>query len=193
MSKELVAKSTKEGVLKKYVDQSKQFGGRDVDTKKARIIGNNGYVLNQSFELTGVIDTVPVTDADGKQTEVFIGLETTNGQWLSLKSLMGLSSLRGYVLDGTMTDSQKVEHTAKVADDVTDQFIGWADCPTRDLYDLTAEIEANPNLVKGKTVTYKGQIYRPFVAKKAGKDLATGLPVKKGDNRAQDAKLWEVA
>jgi hypothetical protein len=86
-----------------------------------------------------------------------------------------------------------VEHTAKVADDVNEQFIGWADCPTRDLFDLTAQIEADPNMVKGKTVTYKGQVYRPFVAKKGGKDLATGLPVKKGDNRAQDAKLWEVA
>jgi hypothetical protein len=188
--KEIIKNST---VLKKYVKESKDFGGRDVDLEKGRIIGNNGYVLNQQFELTGVVDTVPVTDADGKQTEVFIGLETTTGQWLSLKSLMGLSSLRGYVLDGTMTDAQKVEHTAKVADDVNEQFIGWADCPTRDLFDLTAQIEADPNMVKGKTVTYKGQVYRPFVAKKAGKDLATGLPVKKGDNRAQDAKLWEVA
>ena len=189
--KEIIKNST---VLKKYVKESKDFGGRDVDLDKGKIIGNNGYVIGQQFELTGKIDTVPVTDADGKQTEVFIGLETTTGQWLSLKALMGLSSLRGYILDGTMTDAQKNEHFAKVADDVTEQFIGWADCPTRDLYDLTARIEAGEVNMKGKTVTYKGQVYRPFIAKKGGKkDFLSDLVIKKGDQRAQDVKLWEVA
>lgn len=189
--KEIIKNSV---VLQKYVKESKDFGNREVDLEKAKIIGNNGYVLGQQFELTGVVDTVPVTDADGKPTEVYIGLETTTGQWLSLKALMGLSSLRDYVLDGTMTDAQKNEHFAKVADDVTEQFIGWPDCPTRDLYDLTARIEAGEVNMKGKTVTYKGQVYRPFLAKKGGqKDFLSGLVIKKGDQRAQDAKLWEIA
>ena len=189
--KEIIKNSV---VLKKYVKESKDFGNREVDLDKAKIIGNNGYVIGQQFELTGIVDTVPVTDADGKPTEVYTGIETTTGQWLSLKSLMGLSSLRGYVLDGTMTDTQKNEHFAKVADDVTEQFIGWPDCPTRDLYDLTARIEAGEVNMKGKTVTYKGQVYRPFTAKKGGqKDFLSGLVIKKGDQRAQDAKLWEIA
>ena len=189
--KEIIKNST---VLKKYVKESKDFGKRDVDLEKGKIIGNNGYIIGQQFELTGKIDTVPVTNADGKQTEVYIGLETTTGQWLSLKALMGLSSLRGYVLDGTMTDAQKIEHFAKVAEDVTEQFIGWPDCPTRDLYELTARIEAGEVNMKGRTVTYKGQAYRPFKAKKGGqKDYASNLVIKKDDQRAQDAKLWEVA
>ena len=142
----------------------------------------------------GFVNQIPVINADGKQTEVYIGLETTTGQWLSLKALMGLSSLRGYVLDGTMTDAQKIEHFAKVAEDVTEQFIGWPDCPTRDLYELTARIEAGEVNMKGRTVTYKGQAYRPFKAKKGGqKDYASNLVIKKDDQRAQDAKLWEVA
>jgi len=189
--KEIIKNST---VLQKYVKESKEFGGRDVDLEKGRIVGNNGYVLGQQFELTGVVDTVPVTDADNKQTEVYIGLETTTGQWLSLKSLMGLSSLRGYVLSGEMVDAQKIKHIASVTDDVTEQFVGWPDCPTRDLFDLTARIEAGEVKMKGRTVTYKGSVYRPFEAKKGGqKDYASGLVIKKGDSRAQDAKLWEVA
>lgn len=190
MSKELIEKSA---LLKEHKKRAKEYGGREVDLTKPRLVGNNGYVLNQSFELTGKIDNVDVIDANGKATEVYIGLETTTGQWLSLKSLMGLSSLRGYELNNKMTDTQKVEHVAKVAEGVDESFIGWPDCPTRDLYDLAARIEAGEVNMQGRTVTYKGTVYRPFTAKKAGKDLATGLPVKKGDSRAQDNKLWEVA
>lgn len=191
MSKELIAKSA---LLKKYAKESKDFGNRDVDLTKARIVGNNGYVLGQEFTFTGVIDTVPVTDAKGKPTEVFIGLETTSGQWLSLKALMGLSSLRGYQLTGELQDAQGTVHTAQVAEDVDASFVGWADLPSRDLFEVAACIEAGEINMKGRTAIYKGSVFRPFIAKKGGvKDLATGATVKKGDQRAQDAKLWEVA
>lgn len=190
MSKELVKKSE---LLKEYARQSKEFGGRDVDLEKGRTVGNNGYVINQSFELDGTIKNVPVYDADGKQTEVFIGLGTTSGTDLSLKALMGMTSLRGYTLSGEIEDSSKTVHKAEVAEGIDSNFVGWPALPSRDLYEVAAQIEAGEFKVKGMTATFKGTAFRPFKAKKAGKDLVTGTNYKKDDQRAADVKLWEVA
>lgn len=186
--KEIVSKSE---FLKKYNEARKAAGIEEIDLNKEKNVGNNGYSIGQSFELDGTICTADVTDADNKVTGMYIALGTTNGTKLSLQSLMGLSSLNGYTLSGSATDSLGTTYTATAQ--VGTDFVGWEGLPTRDLYELAAMIEADPSIVKGKTATYKGVVIREFTAKKVAKDFVTGKTFKKGDKRVSATKLWEIA
>ena len=120
---------------------------------------------------------------------------------------MGLSSLNGYKLEGEdtaylepigengPTDKQKadsIKYTAKVADDVDDTFIGWEDCPTRDIYDLVVRIENEQVKLEGMTVEYKGQVIRGWDAKKGGDDLATTKKYVAGAHRVTRQHLFKV-
>ena len=120
---------------------------------------------------------------------------------------MGLSSLNGYKLEGEdtaylepigengPTDKQKadsIKYTAKVADDVDDTFIGWEDCPTRDIYDLVVRIENEQVKLEGIIVEYKGQVIRGWDAKKGGDDLATAKKYVAGAHRVTRQHLFKV-
>lgn len=207
MSKETLITKESSEYLKKYATIRKQADSKWVnDTMNVRNVGNNGYVIGQQFELDGTFGVEEIKNGN-KVTGCFFACGTKQGVKLSLASLMGLSSLNGYKLEGEdtaylepigengPTDKQKadsVKYTAKVADDVDDTFIGWEDCPTRDIYDLVVRIENEQVKLEGMTVEYKGQVIRGWDAKKGGDDLATTKKYVAGAHRVTRQHLFKV-
>ena len=207
MSKETLITKESSELLKKYATIRKQADSKWVDdTKNVRNAGNNGYVIGQTFELDGTFGVEEIKNGN-KVTGCFFACGTKQGVKLSLASLMGLSSLNGYKLEGEdtaylepigengPTDKQKadsIKYTAKVADDVDDTFIGWEDCPTRDIYDLVVRIENEQVKLEGMTVEYKGQVIRGWDAKKGGDDLATTKKYVAGAHRVTRQHLFKV-
>ena len=206
MSKETLVTKESSEMLKKYATIRKAANSdwKD-DTKNVRNVGNNGYVIGQQFELDGTFGVEEIKNGD-KVTGAFFACGTKQGVKLSLASLMGLTSLRGYMLsgedtaylskvNGEPTAAQKKEavtFTAKVADDVDDTFVGWEDCPTRDIYDLVVRIENEQVQLEGITVEYKGQVIRGWDAKKKGDDITTGKPYAAGAHRVSRQHLFKV-
>lgn len=206
MSKETLVTKESSEMLKKYATIRKAANSdwKD-DTKNVRNVGNNGYVIGQQFELDGTFGVEEIKNGD-KVTGAFFACGTKQGVKLSLASLMGLTSLRGYMLsgedtaylskiNGEPTDAQKKEAVtfiAKVADDVDDTFVGWEDCPTRDIYELVVRIENEQVQLEGITVEYKGQVIRGWDAKKKGDDITTGKPYAAGAHRVSRQHLFKV-
>lgn len=193
-----VDNKVKEQLMNAYNEGRKQAGMEAVDANATRTVGNNGMAVGQEIELTGVLNpAVPVKNAEGKTTAVFIGLETADGSFLSLQSMMGLSSMRGY----STTESAINESRAKaskqspvkaetVKPEVTDDFDFdqmWKP-ETRDLYDMAALIMADPSIVKGRW-QYCGIVVRQITAKK---DASASAFEKycADDKRAMTAKMW---
>ena len=172
-------------------------GDRPVDVTKERIVGRNGYFLGQQFHLTGEIYPAPVLDADGKKTGVYIALKTKEGTDLSLAALMGVTSLRGYSLEGTIKDSKDTEFTAEVSDKVKNQakknngFNGWS-IPTRDLYKMAAMIEADPSLAADKVATFEGIALRTIKRRQETTDF-NGVDWHVGETSVITQRLWSVA
>ena len=193
-------------VLKDFQQQYNTFhSDKPIDvTKDERIVGRNGYYLGQQFHLTGAVKPAPVNGANGKQTGVYLALTTTEGVDLSLAALMGVTSLRGYTLEGTLkeerdgVDEKELnEFTGEVSEKVktqaakNNQFVGW-NIPTRDLYKLTAMIEADASIAAGKTVTFEGIALRPVRRRQATTDF-NGVEWKAGDVSIITQRLWSVS
>ena len=207
MSKETLVTKESSELLKKYATIRKAADSKWVDdTKNVRNAGNNGYATGQQFELDGSFGVEEITNGT-KVTGGYFACGTKQGVKLSLASLMGLSSLNGYKLEGEdtaylepigedgPTDEQRADwckYTAKVADDVDDTFIGWEDCPTRDIYDLVVRIENEQFKLEGITVEYKGQVIRGWDAKKKGDDLTTNKSYSVGAHRVTRQHLFKV-
>lgn len=184
-------------LLKDFQQQYNELhGDRPIDVTKERIVGRNGYFLGQQFHLTGEIYPAPVLDADGKKTGVYLALKTKENTDLSLAALMGVTSLRGYILEGTIKDSKDTEFTAEVTDKVKTQaaknnaFNGW-NVPTRDLYKMAAIIENDTNLVKDKVATFEGIALRTIKRRQATTDF-NGVEWNVGDTSVITQRLWSV-
>lgn len=186
--KEIVSKSE---ILKQYKQKAESIG-RTVDLETEKTVGSNGYNIGQTFTLTGEI-VVAEVKRDSEITSYFLALPTKEGVNLSLQSLMGLSSLRGYEMSGEADDSTGNHYDAEVANDVDKNFVGWRNLPTRDLYEIAAKIEAGEIKLENKKVTYKGRVFRKWKARSAGTDLATGKSYAEGDERVSRVQLWQVA
>ena len=184
-------------LLKDFQQQYNELhGDRPIDVTKERIVGRNGYFLGQQFHLTGEIYPAPVLDADGKKTGVYLALKTKENIDLSLAALMGVTSLRGYILEGTIKDSKDTEFTAEVTDKVKTQaaknnaFNGW-NVPTRDLYKMAAIIENDKELVKDKVATFEGIALRTIKRRQATTDF-NGVEWNVGDTSVITQRLWSV-
>ena len=206
MSKETLVTKESSEKLKKYAKIRKAADSKWVDdTKNVRNVGNNGYIIGQEFELDGTFDVEEIKNGN-KTTGAFFACGTKQGVKLSLASLMGLSSLNGYKLEGEdtaylepingePTDKQKkdaVTYKAHVAEDVDDRFVGWEDCPTRDIYDLVVRIENEQVNLAGIPVEYKGQVIRGWDAKKKGDDITSGKSYAAGAHRVSRQHLFKV-
>lgn len=206
MSKETLVTKESSEKLKKYASIRKQASPQwEDDTKNVRNVGNNGYVIGQQFELDGTLEVEEIKNGN-KTTGAFFACGTKQGIKLSLASLMGLSSLNGYKLEGEdtaylepingePTDKQKkdaVTFKAHVAEDVDDRFVGWEDCPTRDIYDLVVRIENEQVNLAGIPVEYKGQVIRGWDAKKKGDDITSGKSYAAGAHRVSRQHLFKV-
>ena len=206
MSKETLVTKESSEMLKKYatIRKTADSSWKD-DTQQVRNVGNNGYVIGQQFELDGSFGVEEIKNGD-KVTGAYFACGTRQGVKLSLASLMGLTSLRGYKLSGEDTSycakingepteaqlKDSVKYTAQVADDVDETFVGWADCPTRDIYDLVVRIENEQVQLDGITVEYKGQVIRGWDAKKKGDDIVTGKSYSAGAHRVTRQHLFKV-
>lgn len=193
-----VDNEVKEQLMNAYNEGRKQAGMEAVAADATRTVGNNGMAVGQEIELTGVLNpAVPVKNAEGKTTAVFIGLEAADGSFLSLQSVMGLSSLRGYSTTETATNESRAKASKQspvkaetVKPEVIDDFDFdqmWKP-ESRDLYDMAALIMADPSIVKGKW-QYCGVVVRQITAKK---DASASAFEKycEGDQRAMTAKMW---
>lgn len=185
--KEIVSKSE---ILKQYKQKAESIG-RTVDLESEKTVGSNGYNIGQTFTLTGDIIVAEVK-RDSEITGYYLALSTKEGVNLSLQSLMGLSSLRGYEMTGEADDSTGNHYDAEVADDVKKNFIGWQGLPSRDLYEIAAKIDAGEIKLEGKKVTYKGRVFRKWKARSAGTDLVTGKSYAEGEQRVSRVQLWKV-
>ena len=192
-------------LLKTFQEQYNHYHPeKTINVLQEHIVGRNGYYLGQQFHATGVVYPAPIKNDKGEQTGVYLALTTTEGVDISLAAVMGVTSLRGYTLEGTLkeyragVDEKDLnEFTAEVTDKVktqaakNNQFNGW-DIPTRDLYKLAAMIEADANLIKGKTITFEGIALRPVRRRKTDTDF-NNIEWKAGDLSIITQRLWSVS
>jgi hypothetical protein len=179
--------------VKNFVATYKANGG-DADSLAKRTVGNNGYSLGQQFTLKGEI-VVKENEINGmKQT--YLVLPTEEGTELSLMSLMGVSSLRGYemtneievqYLDGTNTLTRKVK--TEVIDGF--KFEDVFKPASRNFLEFAGMIAEKEIDLKGKIATFLGTAVKPITAKKDsdGKSIEK---FKKGFSRAIETKLWSI-
>jgi hypothetical protein len=181
-------------LVKKFLADYKTDKEDDYDT--TRTVGNNGYSVGQSFTLTGEIDYKRNTINGAKS--VYWYLVTEEGAELSLMSLMGVSSPKGYCVDNTKEfsveflnsnkkkDSRNVSATVESDFDFNDV---WQP-PTRNVLDLAGMIAEGDLNLKGKTITYLGTIVKEFTAKKD--TVQNGETVKEGYKRVIETRLWSM-
>jgi hypothetical protein len=181
-------------VIKKFMEAYKAcHTDKEVEKLEERTVGNNGYYIGQEFTLTGEIDWKE-QDVNGTK-QVYWFLKTQEGTELSLQSLMGISSLKGYLLEGS-TEVEFVDGnapksrtvTAEVKAGTTEKSL-WIPKSRHFLTEVQNILESRENL-EGKTVTFLGTAVKPIVAKKSGKQ--NGETYEKGYKRAIETKLWSV-
>jgi hypothetical protein len=173
-------------------------GGKKTEAELlAKNVGNNGYVIGQEFTLTGDIKTATSEINGAKQT--YIVLTTEEGTELSLQTLMGVSSLKGYVFgedvviefDGKDENNEAVKKSRKVrADFDKGDFENVWMPATRNLLTLAGMIAEKHINLTGKTASYLGTAVKPITAKKKGE--SNGEKFKEGYARAIETKLWQV-
>ena len=168
-------------------------GTKTAEQMLNRTVGSNGYTKGQEFTLTGDIET-KVNEINGtKQT--YLVLPTKEGTELSLMSLMGVSSLKGYDLENEVTieflnGRNKESRTVKT--DTVEGF-DFADVwqpASRNLLELAYLIAEKEVDLTNKKVTYLGTVVKPIIAKKSGE--SNGEKFNIGFKRAIETKLWSI-
>lgn len=170
-------------------------GSKTRDEMLSRTVGSNGDEVGARFTLDGKIHIKENTINGVKQT--YIILSTKEGKELSLMSLMGVSSLTGYIFTGSVP-TQHLDDANAVIDSVVNPTAGrtikvsetWQP-PTRNLLTLAGMIAEGDLDLTGKVVTYLGTAAKPYTAKKDGTDLS-GENYRSGMLRAIVTKLWSV-
>lgn len=162
---------------------------------KDRVVGNNGFVLGQTFTLTGEIKTAS-REINGT-TQVYIILPTKEGTELSLMSLMGVSSLKGYIANGSAVavefDANGEKKTREVKSELVQNFnfdYVWKPA-SRNLLELAGMIAEGDVVLANKKVTFLGTAVKPFNAKSSGEQ--NGESYSEGYTRAIETKLWKIA
>lgn len=154
-----------------------------------QVVGSNGYALGQTFTITGA---TWVQKSINGNTVGYAAFTTEEGAELSIKQVMGISSLVGYETSGSFVNEsgtnkakpEKEQVTAHVVDgfDFSDVF----QPSTRKYLDFLDK--ADEGEFNGKKLTYLGVVVRPFTAKKDG--TSNGQQYKAGMQRTIAVKLW---
>lgn len=183
-------------VIKQFMDAYKAcHTDEQVKNLEDRTVGNNGYYIGQEFTLTGEIDWKE-QDVNGTK-QVYWFLKTVEGAELSLQSLMGISSLKNYRLEGSVeveflegraTKTRTV--TAAVQNGGVQEADLWVPKSRHFLTEVQNILEGVEDL-RNKKVTFLGTAVRPIIAKKAGEQNGEKYAV--GAKRAIETKLWSVA
>lgn len=179
---------------KRYNDLASKNNRKAIDVNAVRNVGNNGYNLGQQFTLTGAIEVVDILDPNDNKTVTgcYLGLPTVEGPKLSLAALMGVSTLRGYILDGTIKDSHDAEFTAETtADAKKPNFKCW-DLKDRNIYALAKKIREDSAWLQNKKVTFHGIALRTITRRQDTTDF-NNVDWKAGEKSVIQQRLWSVA
>jgi hypothetical protein len=188
-----------DGFERHYNELAQGTRRKPINVHVDRTVGNNGYSLKQSFTLTGAIEVVDIKDGDGKVTGCYLGLPTEEGPKLSLAALMGVSTLRGYLLEGSVTEKRagvEPEQLRTFTADTSDEakkptFKCWA-LKDRNIYALAKQIKSDPLMLKGKKATFHGIALRTINRRQDTEDF-DGIMWHVGDVSVIQQRLWSVA
>ena len=190
-------------LVKNFLTKYTEVNGADkAGELTEKVVGNNGYSVGQSFTLIGTIDFKEQT-INGNKT-VYWFLPTKEGVELSLMSLMGVSSLKGYVGEAVEVEAYTTKKVGNKTEDVkqsrivTPEYIPadndfnevWQPA-TRNLLTLAGMIAEGDIDLKDKVATYLGIAVKPIVAKKDGEQ--NGEKYHTGYKRAIESRLWSIA
>ena len=179
--------------IKAFLEQYKQL--HNGEEYKEKRIGTNGYQVGQEFVLTGEVKFK--TDNFNGKASIYWYLPADQGRTeLSLATIMGVSSLKGYTNGVTVEYINKDDEkaTRNVPSDIKVETFDFKQVwqpQCRNLLELVDYIMKNPNYLKGKKVKFLGTATKPFRAKESGTDLS-GERFAEGDTRCIETKLWSV-
>lgn len=170
-------------------------GKSDKDREKLenQVIGSNGYALGQKFTISGA---AWVTRKINGQEIGYAVFTTEEGAEISIKQVMGISSLVGYETSGSFPNESGTRMSEKTTEQVTAQVVEdfkFSDVfqpSTRKFLDFL-DI-ADRGEFDGRTLTYLGVAVRPFVAKtnssaKSSQEYTAGM------QRTITVKLWGMS
>jgi hypothetical protein len=179
----------------KFLADYKTARQKDYDTE--RTVGNNGFAIGQQFVLTGEVEYK--TNTINGSTSVYWVLKAEGGYELSLMSLMGVSSLKGYCTDReksfpqdsyNKTTRQKDTKSVHATVEPGFDFKQVWQPPTRNLLTLVGMILEGDLNLKNKVVTYLGTVVKDYRAKKDSEQ--NGDVVKEGYDRVIETRLWSM-
>ena len=154
-----------------------------------QVVGSNGYALGQTFTITGA---TWVQKSINDNSVGYAAFTTEEGAELSIKQVMGISSLNGYETSGSFVNESGKDKTKPEKEQVTAHVVDGFDFSdvfqpsTRKYLDFLDK--ADQGEFNGKTLTYLGVVVRPFVAKKDS--TSNGQQYKAGMQRTIAVKLW---
>lgn len=194
MAKELLKNEELNKAKAEVMKRLAEARGVDVSEIKNKTIGNNGRPLDSDVTFTGKVDLIERVINGNKVS--YYAAETKKNEWVSVQSLMGISSLKGYELEGKFPH-QNNEGESEVAADVSakfkaDQNIPRWEPPTRDFYECVAQLQAT-EMLKDLRLFYRGIVVRPYEAKKDFiSTSANGESWSKGAKRTMTAQIWTI-
>ena len=175
--------------------RNKALAGKDDKEREKlenQVIGSNGFALGQEFTITGAAWVVRKINNQEIGYAVFT---TKEGSEISIKQVMGISSLVGYETSGSFPNESGAKASEKVTEQVTAQvvedfkFENVFQPSTRKFLDFLDKADAGE--FNGRTLTYLGVAVRPFTAKKNG--TGNGQKYVAGMQRTITVKLWGMS
>lgn len=175
------------------------------DSRLTKQEGGSGYSIGETVTLTSEVGLANVTNAEGKVTNKYLAVKTSDGAWFSLKNLIR-PNLTGYQFKGTFLEDKdgkgkivEGEATgsegAKVYEaDVDAEFDKkdkdqWFDAQTKNLVELYALIKAGEVVTEGVTMKYRGRAIRAWVAERKSKP-SMFTQYKEGAHRVMRQAIW---
>ena len=179
---------TRSKLVTDLLDKCKELGQKAPSNTP---VGNNGYTPGQTFEIAGV---ELVQTKIGENNIVYPAFVSDKGEKVSIKGVIGLSSLQGFETSGTFVVESDVKGE-KVEKNVTAQVVEDFDFSQAyhtnlGLLDFLAQIEDKNNW-SGRRLTYLGNVVRPIVARDKS-PITSFEKYKAGYKRAITSKLWHV-
>lgn len=176
----------------------------DGKVKETVSVGESGYQLGSIYTPTAV--SVVSRDIKGRKA-VYFGIETAEGPILSLKNLMGVTSLSGYLFQGTANSvsrnedgeaieiPQQAEILQELPKDAAKLKSELFSFNTTDLYQVVIDLENDAKLEKpkffSKKLQYCGKALKVVTARKAA-EPDNFDQWKAGDQRVIATQLWRV-
>ena len=152
-------------------------------------VGTNGYEPGQEFVVVG-LEAVPVGDKGNE----FVAFRCKDGAAISVKQVMGLSSLQGFtaekgeiLINEFFTKANKEKQSEEIVCKGCESPEDRHTPSTRNFYEF---VEKEAFGMIGGTLTYLGEVARQNTARKDSDGFGE-QKWKAGYKRVQTAKLWK--